>query len=500
MREVLRTGVVVCTGELEQLDRQRLGALDLAERDEHLADADERARLASAVGEAAAEGETLLECGECALLVAHVVDQQPAERIQSVRSSSSSPSALQVSIASASRACPGSTSPSRAASWPAADERTRARARRTLDPRAQPRSVAVPRRGARARARTSRARPRVAAPPRRLRPPSASRAKRARRRDRARVEPPTRIRAPGDRRTPPLRERRSSSHVGARRRLTSSASASRSAASSRMVSSRRKRSAPIDLSKLASTSVASASSSASHTSSAASSEKPPAKTDSRAKQPAALLVEQVVAPRDRRRAGSGAGRAASRAPPVSSGSARSSRSSSFSGVSSLVRAAASSIASGRPSRRRQIASTVASGVELAPDRLCPLDEEGRRVGRRRAGRAGTRARRSIRSGLRLVARTRSPPRRQRSSLTARTQRRARCSKLSRSSRRSLPCEEVAQAVPGAEGLGDLRLDELRVGDGCERNPEHTVAEAARRAPRRPGARTASSPSRPGRSR
>ncbi len=84
VREMLCTRVVVRAGELEQLDRQRLGPLDLAECDEHLADADERARLASAVAEAAAEGETLLECGECTLVVAHVVDEQPAERIQSV--------------------------------------------------------------------------------------------------------------------------------------------------------------------------------------------------------------------------------------------------------------------------------------------------------------------------------------------------------------------------------------------------------------------------------
>ena len=57
VREVL--GARIAARPLEQLARHRLRALDLAQRDEHLADADERARLAGRVAELAAELEAL---------------------------------------------------------------------------------------------------------------------------------------------------------------------------------------------------------------------------------------------------------------------------------------------------------------------------------------------------------------------------------------------------------------------------------------------------------
>ena len=80
--EVLGARIVVSPRELQQVVRQRLGALDLAEGDEHLADTDERVHLAAAVAEGAAEGEALLERRERRLVLARVVDQQPAEAVQ----------------------------------------------------------------------------------------------------------------------------------------------------------------------------------------------------------------------------------------------------------------------------------------------------------------------------------------------------------------------------------------------------------------------------------
>src|SRR5205823_1247959 len=66
----------------EQLLRERLGALDVAQRDQHLADADERARLPGAVTELTAELAALLERLQRAGVVAGVVDEQPAERVE----------------------------------------------------------------------------------------------------------------------------------------------------------------------------------------------------------------------------------------------------------------------------------------------------------------------------------------------------------------------------------------------------------------------------------
>src|SRR5687768_15952829 len=57
--EVLRAGIAC--GQLEQLAGERLGSLDVAHCDEHLADADERAGLTRSVGEFAAEQAALLE-------------------------------------------------------------------------------------------------------------------------------------------------------------------------------------------------------------------------------------------------------------------------------------------------------------------------------------------------------------------------------------------------------------------------------------------------------
>lgn len=75
-------GAQVVTGAPEQLARQRLGALHLAERDEHLAHADERTGLAGGIPELAPDLHGFLECLERSGLVAGVVDAGPAERVK----------------------------------------------------------------------------------------------------------------------------------------------------------------------------------------------------------------------------------------------------------------------------------------------------------------------------------------------------------------------------------------------------------------------------------
>jgi hypothetical protein len=67
---------------LEQLKRESFRARDLAQRDEHLADADERTRLATRVSKLTAQLEASLEHLQRRSLVSGVVDEQPPERVE----------------------------------------------------------------------------------------------------------------------------------------------------------------------------------------------------------------------------------------------------------------------------------------------------------------------------------------------------------------------------------------------------------------------------------
>ena len=143
-------------------------------------------------------------------------------------------------------------------------------------------------------------------------------------------------------------------------------STSCSSAYSRIVSSMRKRSSPIGFRRLSRRAQRGSSSSASQTSSAASSGKRSREDRERARRDAGSRRRAGRSSTRSSRAACAGAPGASRAPPVRSGKAASSRASSASGARSFVRAAASSTASGRPSRRRQIASTVASGSSSRP--------------------------------------------------------------------------------------------------------------------------------------
>ena len=78
-------GARVVTRALEKLPRHRLGTVDVAERDEHLADADERPSLSRGVAELAAKLEALLERRQRTGVVAGVVDEGPAEGVEGRR-------------------------------------------------------------------------------------------------------------------------------------------------------------------------------------------------------------------------------------------------------------------------------------------------------------------------------------------------------------------------------------------------------------------------------
>src|SRR6266545_6470193 len=78
---MLRPQVAPLAGQVEKLLRQRLGAVDLALRDEYLADTDQRAHLAERVPEAPTQAEAFLESLECG----HVVsdgEEGPAECVE----------------------------------------------------------------------------------------------------------------------------------------------------------------------------------------------------------------------------------------------------------------------------------------------------------------------------------------------------------------------------------------------------------------------------------
>ena len=235
-----------------------LGALDFAEGHEHLADADESARLATTIAEASVRSKALLEGSERARFVVRRVDEQPAELVERIRSLSvvGQPlpgrdrviemSSAALDVAESRQELAGGCEGARAC--PLVGHR---------GARGQPRGGVHLPRGARATARTSRGRQRGASQPRRLRPTSASRARSEGRRDRARAATPIppRARSVRHRRSP--RASRSSRRADAGRSRVLPASSSSSAANSRMVSSRRKRSSPMAFRRLASTSVAS---------------------------------------------------------------------------------------------------------------------------------------------------------------------------------------------------------------------------------------------------
>ena len=198
-------------------------------------------------------------------------------------SSAWSPSSRQRSIAS-----PSCAAPPIHLSMPG-DQRPRGRERtgagRTAGLRAargrRPAVLSL-RRAGRARARTSRARPRARVlGPGRLR--RGSRGRPAGRPGRPRAVPTTRPRLRTAPRTPARPDRRRSRRAAHGARRSRRMPSSRSSAYSRIVSSIRKRSSPTGFSRLESTSVARVSRSAAQTSSAAVNGKLPAKTDSEAK-------------------------------------------------------------------------------------------------------------------------------------------------------------------------------------------------------------------------
>jgi hypothetical protein len=80
VREVLGPRIAACP--LEQLEGQTLRARDLAQCDEHLADADECTRLTSRVSKLTAKVEASLERLQRRLVLAGVVDEQPPERVE----------------------------------------------------------------------------------------------------------------------------------------------------------------------------------------------------------------------------------------------------------------------------------------------------------------------------------------------------------------------------------------------------------------------------------
>ena len=84
MSPVLRARIPAVTGQLEQLPRQRLGAVDLALGHEQLADTGERAHLTEPVARGAPQLETLLEGREPRQVVAGD-EVSPAEGLESVR-------------------------------------------------------------------------------------------------------------------------------------------------------------------------------------------------------------------------------------------------------------------------------------------------------------------------------------------------------------------------------------------------------------------------------
>ena len=134
------------------------------------------------------------------------------------------------------------------------------------------------------------------------------------------------------------------------------------------------------------------------------------------------------------------------------------------------------MASGSPSSRRQIAPTVSSACDLAPDGTGAFDEEAHRLGR------GQRVERV----LALAGESkRAPARRQDAQTTRAREQRPDARRRSEQvlevveqQQDVLSVQEARQAVARAEGLRDLRLDELGIGERGQRHPEHAVAERA----------------------
>src|SRR6266540_509284 len=78
---MLRPQVAPLAGQVEKLLRQRLGAVDLALRDEYLADTDQRAHLAERIPQVSPQLEALLETLECRRVVSDG-EEGPAECVE----------------------------------------------------------------------------------------------------------------------------------------------------------------------------------------------------------------------------------------------------------------------------------------------------------------------------------------------------------------------------------------------------------------------------------
>ena len=141
MSEVLGAWIRLRACQREQLVGECFGALDVAECDERLADADERPGFAADVAEAAAESDALLERRERSRFVSGCVDEEPAELVERVRSSRRRRrDPPRPSMPRRGELVHSATSPSRPSSWPAA---VSARARAVSSVAAPPSTASI---------------------------------------------------------------------------------------------------------------------------------------------------------------------------------------------------------------------------------------------------------------------------------------------------------------------------------------------------------------------
>ena len=142
--------------------------------------------------------------------------------------------------------------------------------------------------------------------------------------------------------------------------------------------------------------------------------------------------------------------------------------------STETRAAASSSASGSPSRRRQISPT--AGLAENPGSTARARSRKSVIASSSgSGSTGNRCSPARLSGSRLVASSFTPLVSRSSSARSGAASRT-CSRLSSSSRAVRPRRNSATPSLAPDVLRDRRLDEPRIGDGLEGNPEDTTLE------------------------
>ena len=155
-REVLGARISPC--HFQELARQRGGSLDLPHRDEHLADAAQSSPLARPVGKPRRISRLFSNASSAPVVVTGCVDEHPAERVESGRSSPWSPTVDQIPSASSSSARATSTSLATRPGRPPRSGHALACVLRASMRRGHQRAVAGPRRDASGRPRTTRER------------------------------------------------------------------------------------------------------------------------------------------------------------------------------------------------------------------------------------------------------------------------------------------------------------------------------------------------------